>query len=41
MSKDIFKERWQIIKEEHEKLLSRKNRKLFSTNGIFNRYEFL
>ncbi len=39
MSNNTFKERWQIIKEEHEKLLAKENKKLFSTNGIFNRYE--
>lgn len=34
----MFEERMKRIREEHEKLLSRKNEKLFSTNGIYHRY---
>jgi len=39
MSKDLFNERKAIIVKEHEALLSQKNEKLFSTNGIYNRYK--
>jgi len=35
----LFQERQDRIRREHEALLARKNRELFSTNGIFNRYE--
>jgi len=37
---NIFQERQTAIRKEHEELLSRKNRKLYSTNGIFNRYQY-
>jgi len=37
---NIFQERQRTIRKAHEELLSRKNRKLFSTNGIFNRYQY-
>ncbi|MBN2350120.1 MAG: glycosidase [Bacteroidales bacterium] len=36
---DLFKERKTKIKKEHEAFLSQKNEKLFSINGIFNRYK--
>ncbi len=39
MNKNLFQERKQAIAKEHEALLSRKNEKLFSVNGIFNRYK--
>ncbi len=35
----LFEERSQAIRKEHEALLSRKNEKLYSTNGIFHRYK--
>lgn len=35
----LFEERSRAIRKEHEALLSRKNEKLFSTNGIFHRYK--
>jgi 4-O-beta-D-mannosyl-D-glucose phosphorylase len=38
MKDSLFDERMKRIREEHESLLSRENEKLFSTNGIFNRY---
>jgi 4-O-beta-D-mannosyl-D-glucose phosphorylase len=34
----LFQERQDTIRREHEALLARKNRELFSSNGIFNRY---
>jgi 4-O-beta-D-mannosyl-D-glucose phosphorylase len=37
---NIFQERQRTIRKAHEELLSRKNRKLYSTNGIFNRYQY-
>ena len=37
---NIFQERQTAIRKAHEELLSRKNRKLYSTNGIFNRYQY-
>jgi 4-O-beta-D-mannosyl-D-glucose phosphorylase len=37
---NIFQERQRTIRKSHEELLSRKNRKLYSTNGIFNRYQY-
>ncbi len=36
----LFEERNQLIRGEHEALLSRKNEKLYSTNGIFHRYRY-
>ncbi len=36
----LFQERKQTIRDEHEEFLSKENIKLYSTNGIFNRYEF-
>ncbi|MBN2597127.1 glycosidase [Labilibaculum sp.] len=38
MNKELFAERIKLIREKHEELLGRKNEKLFSTNGIYNRY---
>ena len=38
MSK-LFKKRKKKIEKNHEALLSKKNKKLFSTNGIYNRYK--
>lgn len=38
MNKELFAERIKLIREKQEELLGRKNEKLFSTNGIFNRY---
>jgi len=35
----LFEERSRAIRKEHEALLSRKNEKLYSTNGIFHRYK--
>jgi len=35
----VFTERLQTITQEHEQLLSLKNEKLFSDNGIYNRYK--
>ncbi|MFO7932688.1 MAG: glycosidase [Bacteroidales bacterium] len=35
-----FQERMKRIRKEHEALLSRKNEKLFSVNGIYNRYRY-
>lgn len=36
----LFQQRLNTIRKEHEALLSRKNRELFSTNGIFSRYQY-
>ncbi|WP_461633941.1 glycoside hydrolase family 130 protein [Labilibaculum euxinus] len=38
MNKELFAERIKLIREKHEELLGRRNEKLFSTNGIYNRY---
>jgi 4-O-beta-D-mannosyl-D-glucose phosphorylase len=35
-----FEKRLDTIRREHEALLNRKNRELFSTNGIFSRYQY-
>jgi 4-O-beta-D-mannosyl-D-glucose phosphorylase len=40
MKENLFQERMETIRKQHEALLSRKNEKLFSTNGIFNRYRY-
>jgi 4-O-beta-D-mannosyl-D-glucose phosphorylase len=40
MSSDLFTERKDLIVNEHEALLLRKNEKLFSTNGVYNRYKY-
>lgn len=37
---NLFQQRLDTIRKEHEALLSRKNRELFSTNGIFSRYQY-
>ena len=34
---NLFQERQEAIRKEHEALLARNNKALFSTNGIFNR----
>jgi 4-O-beta-D-mannosyl-D-glucose phosphorylase len=39
MTKTLFEQRKEQITKEHEQLLSLKNEKLFSTNGIYNRYK--
>ncbi len=39
MNENLFQERKDRIRRDHEALLARKNEKLFSTNGIFNRYK--
>ncbi|MBN2743510.1 MAG: glycosidase [Marinilabiliaceae bacterium] len=39
MSNDLFSERKLLIEKEHEALITRKNEKLFSTNGVYNRYK--
>ncbi len=36
---DIFKQRVDEIQSRHEKLINKKNKKLFSFNGIYHRYE--
>jgi 4-O-beta-D-mannosyl-D-glucose phosphorylase len=36
----LFEERQKAIRLEHESLLARKNKQLYSTNGIFHRYKF-
>lgn len=38
MSTQLFDKRKETISREHETLLSRKNKEIFSTNGIFCRY---
>ncbi len=38
MDTNLFRERMERIRKEHEALLSRKNEKLFSVNGIYERY---
>jgi hypothetical protein len=35
---NIFQERQDKIRKEHEALLARKNKELYSINGIFHRY---
>jgi len=40
MKKDLFQQRMDTIRKEHEALLTRKNEAIFSTNGIFNRYRY-
>jgi len=40
MTNQLFNERLARIRSEFEGLASRKNEKLFSTNGIFNRYRY-
>jgi 4-O-beta-D-mannosyl-D-glucose phosphorylase len=35
-----FEERLKILKKEHKSLIERKNKPVFSGNGIFERYEF-
>ncbi|PKQ65035.1 glycosidase [Labilibaculum filiforme] len=38
MNKELFAERIKLIREKQEELLGSRNEKLFSTNGIYNRY---
>jgi 4-O-beta-D-mannosyl-D-glucose phosphorylase len=38
MNEELFRKRKEAIRKEHEALLTLKNEKLFSTNGIYNRY---
>ena len=40
MSNELFQNRIAIIRNKSEALLTRKNEKCFSTNGIFNRYKY-
>ena len=40
MKNELFKERLERVSREHEKLLTRPNEPLFSTNGIYNRYRY-
>lgn len=40
MSTQLFITRKDIIVKEHEALLARPNEKLFSTNGVYNRYKY-
>lgn len=37
---NLFAEREKFLREEHERLLSRENLRLYSYNGIFERYRF-
>jgi 4-O-beta-D-mannosyl-D-glucose phosphorylase len=37
---NLFQERQKRIRRAHEELLGRKNREIFSTNGIFSRYQY-
>ncbi len=40
MRNELFAERMESIRKEHEALLTRENEAIFSTNGIFNRYRY-
>jgi 4-O-beta-D-mannosyl-D-glucose phosphorylase len=40
MNDELFQNRLTVIRKESEALLTQKNEKCFSTNGIYNRYEF-
>ncbi|MDI3521013.1 MAG: 4-O-beta-D-mannosyl-D-glucose phosphorylase [Anaerophaga sp.] len=40
MKNELFNERLERVSREHEKLLTRLNERLFSTNGIYNRYRY-
>jgi len=40
MKANLFKERMDIVREAHEELLQKKNEKIFSINGIYNRYRY-
>ena len=35
-----YNNRLHILKKEHESLISRKNKMIFSENGIFERYKY-
>ncbi len=39
MSSNLFTQRKDVIEKEHEALITLKNEKLFSTNGVYNRYK--
>ncbi len=39
MKQELLQKRMRKIKEEHRNLLEKKNKKLFSTNGIYHRYK--
>jgi 4-O-beta-D-mannosyl-D-glucose phosphorylase len=40
MSANLFEERKSTIRKDHEALLGRENKELFSINGIFSRYKY-
>lgn len=40
MSRDYFENRIKEVTENHEAVISRKNEKKFSINGVFNRYKY-
>ncbi|HEY3388477.1 MAG TPA: glycosidase, partial [Prolixibacteraceae bacterium] len=40
MSEELFQNRISIIRNESEVLLTRKNEKCFSTNGVYNRFKY-
>jgi len=40
MDTNLFRDRMERIRREHEALLSRKNEKLFNVNGIYDRYRY-
>jgi len=40
MSKKIFEKRIKEVTKNHNKVISRKNEKKFSINGVFNRYKY-
>jgi len=37
---NLYQKRLDTIRKEHEALLNRKNREIYSTNGIFSRYQY-
>ena len=39
MTKSLFVQRYQKIKSDHDQLLGLPNEKLFSVNGIYNKYK--
>ena len=39
-NKNVFEERYNIIREKHNALISRENKEQFSDNGVYCRYEF-
>jgi 4-O-beta-D-mannosyl-D-glucose phosphorylase len=40
MKNELFQQRMDRIRRDHEALLARENEKLYSTNGIFHRYRY-